>query len=337
MYGKTMKLPPHLPIKYGSPNSSSSPPSVPSDPKTDVGHYYRSFDDRLWMFYRYWKPPASTKVVASLMIVHGTIDHSGVYEELAQHLNNVGIAVIAMDMRGWGLSDGESMYFYDLETFCQDVHHLSQLLHNNDDSGLTDLDSSKRFLLGKSIGGLITAFCAGKYYPEYWKGGFLGLSGAYQLDPEFRPSFIPNFILHRILSATPKLPFKPVFDEKHIVADQHALKDWKDDSLCCKDDIRVGYAIEILRATSLLLVSDNFQIQVPLLVMIGDDDHVVTGHQQLLEKVAKKDQQKLKVYPKGRHNLLQEPSLKNQVMGDIQSWILEHTTIQQKEKLSLSV
>ena len=43
------------------------------------------------------------------MIVHGTVDHSGVYSELGQFLAAQGVAVFASDMRGWGRSDGEPL------------------------------------------------------------------------------------------------------------------------------------------------------------------------------------------------------------------------------------
>jgi alpha-beta hydrolase superfamily lysophospholipase len=59
--------------------------------------------------------------------------------------------------------------------------------------------------------------------------------------------------------------------------------------------------------------------------MIGSDDQVVTGQKLLMDKCCHKDKE-LKEYPNGRHNLLQEPSLKQEVMQDIRRWILEHST-----------
>ena len=45
-----------------------------------------------------------------MRIVHGTVDHSGVYAELGAALAQHGVAVFASDMRGWGRSDGERLY-----------------------------------------------------------------------------------------------------------------------------------------------------------------------------------------------------------------------------------
>eukprot|EP00434_Breviolum_minutum_P038548 symbB.v1.2.034197.t1/scaffold4369.1/size40568/1 len=63
----------HCAVKYGS-----SAPAVPEE--CGNGEFHRSFDDRLWLFTRSWRPEGKTW--ATLMIVHGTVDHSGVYEEL---------------------------------------------------------------------------------------------------------------------------------------------------------------------------------------------------------------------------------------------------------------
>jgi acylglycerol lipase len=313
-----MKLTPHLPIKYGANNISGGednpPPVVPSDAR-GVGHFYKSFDSRLWMFYRHWEP--ANTIVATLMIVHGTVDHSGVYQELATVLNKHGVAVIAMDMRGWGLSDGESMYFNDIETFVEDVHTLYTRIHDTNPRYQT---VKARFLLGKSLGGLVTAHAIQKY-PTLWTG-LLGLSGAYSLGPSMNVSPIKHAAIQLVAACCPKLPVKPLFDEHLIVSDEQALQQWRDDKLCCKDRLRIGYAVEILRAIQ-ELPKHNMNMKISMLMMIGSEDRVVTrdGHQLMLDLNASSDKE-LKVYPEGRHNLLQEPSLKDSVTNDIVNWII---------------
>mmetsp|Transcript_19 Transcript_19/g.19 ORF Transcript_19/g.19 Transcript_19/m.19 type:complete len:327 (+) Transcript_19:2083-3063(+) len=325
-------FPPHLPVKYGFDPNGGPPPEVPNSCK-DVGHFYKSFDDRLWMLYRLWTPlpsDVSTTIRGTLMIVHGTVDHSGVYDELASSLTASGFAVIAMDMRGWGLSDGESMYVHDMETFCRDVEYLSNKIHSGQQHPqLQHVRPQRRFLLGKSIGGLITAFCVGKYFPDHWKGGLIGLSGAYQPDPDLKPSTLQLLVLKLISKVHPKFPLKHLFDPTLIVKDEQALQAWKDDPLCCKDKVRVGYGIESMKAMEEL---STLKIEIPLLVLIGDDDHVVSGHESLMEVCRNVDQVLLLEYPQGRHNLLQEPSLKQKVIGDISEWLVTTTTKQNNKR-----
>lgn len=311
---KKLTLLPHCPVKYGF--NENSPPSMPNvDAKG--GSFSKSFDHRLWMFHRSWHPPLEVKVHATLMIVHGTVDHSGAYAELAQQLALAGIAVFALDMRGWGLSDGETMYIDDIETFIADVDTLYQQVHS-----LSHYNAiTSRFLLGKSLGGTVTAFCVAKH-PKHWTG-ILGLSGAYQLDAKLAPSPITMVLLKGLARVLPKLPFKSLFDEHLIVADEKALQAWREDPLCCKDKIKLGYIVTIVDCLNRLSQTILPKINLPMLMMCGDADQVVTlsGHELMIEGNLHSDKQ-LRVYPNGLHNLLQEPAIKRQVMADIQAWII---------------
>ena len=301
------RFPPHEPIRYGFDPANPPSSTVPN------GQFTASFDKRLWMFHRSWEPEKDVR--ATLMIVHGTVDHSGVYEDLAQHLVKQGIAVFAMDCRGWGMSDGESMYISSMETMVADVDALYQHIHSQDKYQ----NVKARFLLGKSIGGMVTV-CTVAEHPNHFTG-LIGLSGAY--DSDITPSFLLRGILKVLSYVAPKLPLKRMFDEKLIVADEDALQAWRDDPLCSKDKVRVGYTVEALRVLELMKSSLMSEIKIPLLLQCGSEDRVVTvsGHELFAQKSASEDTS-VKIYPQGRHNLLQEPSLKEQVTSDIEEWIL---------------
>ena len=53
---------------------------------------------------QYWLPPAP---VGTVFVVHGYFDHMGLYGHLFQYLLNQNLAVLAFDLPGHGLSDGE--------------------------------------------------------------------------------------------------------------------------------------------------------------------------------------------------------------------------------------
>lgn len=209
-------LPPHLPIKYGF-GDESSPPDVPPE-WTNEGSFYPSFDNRLYMFYRKWEPPQDEPIKATLLLVHGTVDHSGVYRQLGEQLSRAGIAVFAMDMRGWGLSDGESMYFQNVDNFVEDIKFLSDKIHKMPRYE----DVASRFLLGKSLGGLVTAYAVSRY-PDEWTG-LIGLSGAYQVEKDKVPSPRAVSIIKLIGTLAPKMYLKKAFDENLIVSDKDALE-----------------------------------------------------------------------------------------------------------------
>ncbi len=55
---------------------------------------------------QYWLPPMSTGTV---FVVHGYFDHAGLYGHLIEYLLNRNLAVVAFDLPGHGLSDGEQV------------------------------------------------------------------------------------------------------------------------------------------------------------------------------------------------------------------------------------
>ena len=219
-------LPSHLAVKYSAhhpaPDSNDECPT--GKVKTSC-QFTRSFDNSLWLFSRAWQPRDKSLTWATLMIVHGTVDHSGVYAELGQSLAMQGVAVFASDMRGWGRSDGEPLYVDSVTTFMGDILSDYQRIHG---SGSPYEHVSSRFLLGKSIGGLFAAWTAAEHHN--WTG-FIGLSGAFQIDPAVKPSAIARMLVKAIATCAPKLGLKPPFDPKLIVNDAQALKTWEQDSL----------------------------------------------------------------------------------------------------------
>lgn len=302
----------HTALRY---TDNNVPPPVPTNlPLGQRGEFIRSWDDRLWLFQRQWFP-VGRPIVATLMILHGTVDHSGVYHELGMALSQqAGIAVFATDMRGWGLSDGESLYFHKMATFVKDVEANYTVMHDR----LPNVQH--RFLLGKSIGGLIAAYTCAQKNVHFT--GLVGLSGAFQVDaPLIPPAPIMGF-LHCLNMIFPKLPLKTLMAPELLVSDEAAIAEWQADPLVRRGRLPVGYIMELLRCSQ---ESPSLKFtHLPVLMMWGTDDRVVTlaGHENII--AASGNIGTLKTYPGGRHNLLAEPILKEQVISDIRDWILAH-------------
>jgi acylglycerol lipase len=293
------------------------PPPVPTNlPLGQRCEFIRSWDNRLWLFQRQWLP-VGRPIVATLMILHGTVDHSGVYHELGMALSQqAGISVFATDMRGWGLSDGESLYFHNMATFVKDVEAQYTVIHDR----LPNVQH--RFLLGKSIGGLIAAYLCAQKTVHFT--GLVGLSGAFQVDACMIPPAPIMGLLHCLNTILPKLPLKKLFPPALIVSDEAAIAEWKADPLVRRGRLTVGYIMELLRCSqelpSLELTHE------PMLMMWGTDDKVVTlaGHEQMIAATGTDVDATLKTYPGGRHNLLADPMLKEQVISDIRDWVVAH-------------
>eukprot|EP00435_Cladocopium_sp_Y103_P021831 s706_g5.t1 len=185
----------HCAVKYGH-----DVPAVPEE--CSNGEFNRSFDDRLWLFTRSWKP--ASKAWATVMIIHGTVDHSGVYDELAKYLSAKGVAVFASDMRGWGYSDGEPLYVDHIDSFLGDIVADYQRIHQ---PGSPFADVTQRYLLGKSIGGLFAAWAAAEHQDKWT--GIIGLSGAYQVDVAVKPGAFVLAFVKALAYLAPKMPLTP--------------------------------------------------------------------------------------------------------------------------------
>lgn len=305
----------HTPLLYGN----DKPPVPDNLPSNQRGDFVRSSDNLLWLFSRQWIPPSKQQpILATLLILHGTVDHGGVYDELATLLNKAGIAVFCTDMRGWGLSDGESYYFHDVDVFVQDVKDQYLRIQQQFPH------AQHHFVLGKSIGGLIAAHAVCRD-GDLKFSGMIALSGAFGIDQCMIPSTpVLMILLNSLNKVMPKLPLKPLMPASLLVSDEAAQEQWQDDPLVRRERLTVGYLHELLRCTGHIEETlKSFPAELPILALWGTDDEVVTkqGHELLCGKCP--DCATLKTYSGGRHNLLSEPQLKAQVMNDICDWIVE--------------
>eukprot|EP00667_Euglena_gracilis_P021241 EG_transcript_23210 len=283
-----MALPPHCPVKYGPP--TGSPPEVPAG---TGGAFHPSADGRLWLFQRRWEPAGEVR--ATLMILHGTVDHSGAYAELARGLAAVGVAVFASDMRGWGLSDGEALYFHDLDVFLEDIRQDYWRIHEQPRYAHVP----HRFLLGKSIGGLLSAHLVARH-PDLFTG-LIGLSGAYEITGALPPAPV-MWLLRGLAAVAPKWPLRPPFPPELIVSDTAALEEWRRDDLCAHGNVTVGYIVTAAAAVAALRPAIP-GIAKPLLMLWGTGDRVVSreGHQLMVDASGGTDKA-LRVYEGGFHN-----------------------------------
>jgi len=93
---------------------------------------------------RIFTPPKTPKAVVSL--VHGLGEHCGRYAPMADALNAQGFAVVAIDLRGHGVSDGKRGVCRRYESFRED---LTSLL----DKTRSLFPEIPHFLYGHSMGG----------------------------------------------------------------------------------------------------------------------------------------------------------------------------------------
>ncbi len=97
------------------------------------------------LFQRHW-PAGEPK--ATIVLVHGTAEHSGRYEHVARFLNEHGYSVRAGDLPGWGRSPGKRGHVERFEEYTDAVGHwVTQVWQRTPDRPI--------YVMGHSLGGLV--------------------------------------------------------------------------------------------------------------------------------------------------------------------------------------
>ena len=99
--------------------------------------------DGLKLFTRAWE---INDAVANVYIVHGFVEHSGRYNEIASFFNRHGCSVYAYDLRGHGKSEGEKPYIKRFTLLDEDMSRWMDA---------TFTAEKPSFLFGHSLGGLV--------------------------------------------------------------------------------------------------------------------------------------------------------------------------------------
>jgi len=96
------------------------------------------------LFAAAWQPP---KPVGTAIIVHGYLDHLGLYSHLIQYLLDQNITAVCFDLPGHGLSDGEQAHIENFAEYTDALGAVIDVCRANFSSPLHGL--------GQSMGGAI--------------------------------------------------------------------------------------------------------------------------------------------------------------------------------------
>ena len=93
---------------------------------------------------RSWPEPSRRR--ASMLIVHGLGEHSGRYEHVGAHFSSAGLAVTALDLRGFGGSGGKRAFVGSFAEYLEDLELPMEAMLAH---------PAPTIMYGHSLGGLI--------------------------------------------------------------------------------------------------------------------------------------------------------------------------------------
>lgn len=291
------------------------------------------------LFVNHWSPPHTPR--AAVMLAHGMAEHSGRYARLGQALADAGISLYALDQRGHGRTaeHGTLGHYADAEGWSKVVGDLATLNHHI----RQQLPETPIILFAHSMGTYIgqaylmqhscslqAAILSGSnYQPEalYRAAEWIARFERWRLGPTGRSKLI-NFLSFGSFNKAFK-PNRTAFD--WLSRDMAEVDRYINDPLCgfiCTTQLWIDLlgGLQQITPTDNLAQIDN---ELPILVIGGEHDPVSQGKRlrdlaQALGHAGLKAVE-LKIYPGGRHELLNE-SNRDEVTTYLIHWLEQALT-----------
>jgi alpha-beta hydrolase superfamily lysophospholipase/uncharacterized protein YbjT (DUF2867 family) len=262
----------------------------------------------LKVFLRSWRPPAKPRGV--VVIVHGLMAHSGLYEWVAQSLAKNDLAVYALDLLGHGKSDGEHYFTESVDRYVRDVAKAVDIAKSRD-PGLPV------FVLGHSAGGVVSCTYALDHQKDI--AGLVCESFAYEVPA----SDFSLSILKGLSHIAPHLKVFRLKDED-FSRDPQFVEKMKSDPLVHHQAYPTSTVAALARSDE-RLTREMPNLTLPVLILHGSEDKVTkpSGSQHFYERTGSTDKT-LKLYEGHYHDLLNDVG-KDLVMADIAQWLTRHS------------
>lgn len=268
-------------------------------------------------FATYWNPQEELKGL--VFICHGYGEYfCPSYDGIAQALAENGFKVFGHDHVGHGRSTGQRVQVESLENdYMRPVLSHCKKVQN-------DHKNVPLFIIGHSMGGLITTYCV-LAEPELFKGVVL-MGPLIKMDPNIATP-LKKTLARLVKGILPSFTLGEI-EASAITRDASVVQRVKDDPLAWHGGFRAQHSHVLLQATDAFLSNVTMlkKFVSPLLIFQGGKDRLVCpdGAPYLLDNVGSADK-KLLTYPDAFHNLYVElDDIKNAVTKETCDWIIKH-------------
>jgi len=261
------------------------------------------------LFRRSWAPAGPPR--GTIILVHGLGEHSGRYEHVARRLTERGFSVHAIDHEGHGRSDGRRGHVDRFSHYLDGVEALLDAVREEE-------GDRPRFLLGHSMGGLVSALFLLRHAAEF-EGCVL--SGPLVTSDAEPPA--PLMLLNRLLSVVaPRLGILKL-DATAVSRDPDVVAAYIADPLVHSGKVTTRLVNELFVAAATLLDSAN-RIELPLLLLHGEADRLTSpeGSKRLHALLGSEDKT-IRLYPGLYHEIFNEPE-KDAVLDEALDWLERH-------------
>jgi acylglycerol lipase len=243
-----------------------------------------------------------------VVVSHGYAEHCGRYLPWAQHLAGRGFAAVGLDHRGHGQSGGPRGHCLDFEEFVADLKTLV-------DETERWWPGVPRILFGHSMGGLI-AFLYLLRHPTTVRAG--ALSGpAFDVPPQ-GPAW-QLAVVRRLGRVAPRIAITTALDQDALARDPEVGRAYVADPLVHRR-ATTGFVRAAFAAQARAL-AEAPSLAVPVLVLQGDADRLVTPSGASAVAARLRCEHELVMLAGFYHELLNEPPAERaQVVERLDRW-----------------
>jgi len=262
------------------------------------------------LFFRRYRADAEK---ARMVIVHGLGEHSGRYLELADHLADIGFSLWILDLRGHGQSGGKRGHVDSFDDYARDVGDIL------DQARIEHADKVPLFLLGHSMGGLVSILTALKYQER--------LAGLVLSSPAVGvAAHVPTYkkvALRCLARVAPRLGINNELDPHHVSRDPDTVARYMADPLV-HDRVTTNWYVQFMTAIEQVF-NHAAELQLPTLIQAASDDRLVSTKavEHFFEQLVMPDRQ-LTVFQDLFHEIYNETAADRQtVIAALTAWLQE--------------
>lgn len=308
-------------LEYFNPKHNL-PHATPSRPPPDPSLFPRYMQNKqgIWLHWTEWSPRRQPTAV--VFLVSGLAEHSGRYDSLGILLASQGYHVFALDHQGQGGSEGDRCYVERFSDYVDDM----QLFVKKMLSQKAELSAAPRFLIGHSMGGLISTHLAFRD-PGYWSGVVLS-APALEADPKVATP-VMKFLAKTLSRYIPKLALDKL-DLQKLSTNRAIVELARQDPYYPSVRMNARWGNEMLMAMEDVWTRVQSQATFPFVILHSKDDTICSiGGSRRFYSSAPSTDKALREYSGMLHELFTE-TRRHEVLTELQRFLQEHVAVKRK-------
>lgn len=255
-----------------------------------------------------WEPDTAPK--AAVALVHGLGEHLGRFAHVGEAFSKAGYALMGIDLRGHGRSDGPRGHTPSIEAFMQDIDLLLEHVHAR-------YPGLPTFLYGHSLGGILVLSYGLRRKPDL--KGVIATSPGLHTALEQQPAKI---MMSKALGGiAPTLSIPSGLATSGLSHDPQVQQAYLSDPLV-HDKVTLGFGKAMLGAITWALQHAS-EFPLPLLLMHGTDDQIAFPSSSQEFAAALADKATLVLW-KGLYHETHNELNKAEVLQTSIQWMDEH-------------